>query len=209
MKKSTMITACMIVLFASQMALAQDLDGKVGIGANVSYMSIADTGDVTSIKFDGAALIGVNLTYCANKSTSYELIVGYSQLKVDAKGATSSFDLGELRQIPVLLTGRLHLPLKNGAVSPYFGGGVGYYYNEFDPSQIVTLVGGKVDTDDSVAFHLTTGVDFFVGDHVTMGIDLKYLWNEAGGDLTFVGVPAATDLDLNTFTIGISLKFYR
>ena len=56
----------MQLCIAGQIVLAQDFDGKLGIGANISYMGIADTGDVNSIEFDGTALIGANLTYYAS-----------------------------------------------------------------------------------------------------------------------------------------------
>lgn len=208
MKKITILIACVAVFFISQAALAQDFDGKLGIGANVSYSGISDTGEGDSIKFDGAPLIGANLTYYFNKYFSFEVAIGYSQLDVEGTAAGVTIDLGELQQFPVFLSGRFHLPIRNGAVSPYFGGGVGYYFNDFDTSQIVALAGGKLDTDNSFAFHLNAGIEFFAGDHIALNLDLKYIWNEADGEFTAANIAALDDLDLNNFVGGLSLKFY-
>lgn len=208
MKEIAAITACLAVLFFSQTAFAQDSGGRLGIGADVSYMAVADTGESTKVVFDAVALVGANLTYYAGETFSLEVSIGYSQLDVDAEGNGMAFSLGRLKQLPVLLTGRFHLPMKDGRISPYFGGGIGYYFNEFDTSEIVALAGGTLDPDNGVAFHLSTGIELFIWEHASLSFDLKYIWNETAGNTTIVGVTTSDDLDLNTFLGGIGFTYY-
>jgi len=208
MMKMTILIACIAVFFIGQTALAQDFDGRLGIGANVSYMGISDSGEGDSLKFDGAPLVGFNLTHYFNRFISFEVAVGYSQLDDETNATGATLNLGELKQYPVYFSGRLHLPIDSGAISPYAGAGVGYYFNDFDTSQAIALAGAIIDTDNSFAFHLNAGIEFFIGNHFALNLDLKYIWNEADGDFTMANVAAMNDLDLNSFIGGISLKFY-
>lgn len=206
MKNAILIAIFTIVLATGQSAMAQDSYGKLSIGANVSFFDIASTGKDINIQFDSTAFYGVNLTYYFDKNFSGELSVGYSRSDVFGTGSGTTFSAGEFEQFPVLLTARYHLPMISGKISPYFGGGGGYYFNNFTASRIVTLAGGKMDTDNSFAFHLNSGIEFLIREDMVIGLDFKYIWNEADGAFTMVGLSARDDLDLNTLLVGISFK---
>lgn len=206
MKSAILIAMCITVFITGQSVMAQDGNGRFSVGANVSYVDIASTGKDVNIEYDSNVLYGASLTYYLDKHFSCELSIGYFQLDVDATGNGMTFGFGDLQQFPVLLTARYHLPIKNGMISPYLGGGGGYYFNNFDTSQRVTLAGGNIHTDNSFAFHLNSGIEFYVKKDIAITLDFKYIWNETDGVFTMVGVAATDDMDLNTLLIGVGFK---
>jgi len=201
MKKNLCVVFCIGMALCLGFGQAASAAEKFGIGANVSYMGVADAGPDDVINFDGVSLIGLNATAYINSFISLSFDLGYSQLDVDA----SSVSAGDLEQIPLLATARLHLPFFE-SISPYVGAGIGYYFNEFNTSDFLSLAGGEVTADDNFAVHLNGGVELFVGEHLALNLDLKYLWNEA--DLTNPGGLPVNDLDMRTFIAGVGVKFY-
>jgi outer membrane protein len=203
------------LLFSSNVGLAQDNAGKFGVGARVAYVNYSDDEyDIFGLdideKPDDAAMYGGNLTYFFHKYFSVELSVDYVSTDVEVSALGMSTDVGELTQVPVLLTGRMHFST-NPKVSPYLGGGVGYYFNDFDSKRAVAESiygpGAKMDVDDSVGYHVDGGVEVFVTEHAAINLDIKYTWNEIEFS---VNVPGFDDeeVEANAFIAGAGIKYY-
>ena len=205
--KNRCLTICSVALILivcfSQTAFG---GGRFGIGANVSFMGVADTGPDDEVQFDGTSMIGLNVTAFMTRFMSVAVDLGYSKLDIDTdSGAGVTVSAGELKQMPLLLTARLHLPLSK-SISPYVGAGLGYYFNDFDTSDFLDLAGGKLSADDNFAFHINGGIEVFFGEHLALNFDLKYLWNEM--DLKDPMALLDDNLDMRTFIAGVGLKFY-
>lgn len=201
-----------ILLFFSNVSFAQEIENKWGIGARVSYYAPNDT-MIEGINFnpDTTALFDGNLTYFFNKLFSLEFGVGYTKPDVDAEALGFSQKFGELEQIPITLTGRVHYWFQNSATTLYVGGGVGYYLNDFKLSSAFTTLspGLRLDADDSFGFHINGGVEFFITDNVALGGDLKYIWNDSDFTAFEPGFPPETvNIDLDAFSAGISIKYF-
>ena len=90
-------------------------------------------------------------------------------------GGFNDFYFGDMTQIPIMLTARVHLPL-NDSMTPYLGGGVGYYSNDFDLAIILTDF-ITFEPESSFGYHVNGGVEFFVSERVAFQLDFKYVWN--------------------------------
>jgi len=207
MKKRRMAVVGIVVILCfcfGQTALGAE---KFGVGVNVSFMGTADTGSGDAIDFDGTTLIGLNATAYLNRLISLSVDLGYSQIDLDAGGGIIGAveSAGELNQTPLLVTARVHLPLFD-SVDPYVGGGIGYYFNDFDTSDFVTLLGGQITVDDSFAAHINAGLEVIVWESLAFNVDLKYLWSEA--DLSDPASILSGDLEMRTFVAGVGLKLY-
>ena len=213
MKKKVVVVFFVValLLFLGQVSFAQEA-GKLGIGARVSYVNYSgddlneldDAGQRINIDFDEVAMYGLNVTYFFNKYFSAELSVDYTETDVDVSGTwhgvAQTFNVGEITQIPVLLTGRLHIPINN-IVSPYVGAGVGYYFNDYDAKDATD----KSTADDSFGFHVNAGVEFFFAKNYAINLDLKYVWNDV--DFTCPGEPT-DEISMDAFVAGIGFKYY-
>lgn len=192
----------------------RSIEGRFGIGARVAYVNYSDDGYRVSgvgigTEPDDAVMYGLNLTYFLHRYFSLELSGDYvnTDVELDRLGVTG--DGGELTQVPVLLTGRIHFST-NPKVNPYFGGGVGYYFNDFDSEGVMAGViyeaGAEIKVDDSVGYHVSAGVEIFVADNAAVNLDFKYIWNE----IEVGNVPGFTDdeFDANAFVAGVGFKYY-
>ena len=201
-----------ISLFFSHNSSAQMVENRLGIGARISYYDLGDT-SVEGISFapDSTALFEGNLTYFYNKMFSLEFGVGYTKPDVNAEALGLSVEFGELKQIPITLTGRMYYWFPKSTTNLYFGGGVGYYLNDFKLSSAFESVmpGFSLNADDSFGFHLNTGLEYFINDKVALGIDLKYIWNDADFTAFEPGFAAeTTNIDLEGFSVGLGIKYF-
>jgi len=214
MRKKIIIGLCaagLLLLFVN-VSFAQGPDKKWGVGARLSYYTPDDT-TIEGVKFDPdeTILFEGNLTWLPINWLSLEFTVGYGKTDIDAEVMGLSVEFGEIEQIPLLLTGRLHWWSSDSKFTLYGGGGIGYYINDFSLSSIFLTVepGLSVDADDSFGFHLAAGLEYFIADNWAFNLDLKYIWNEADFDTSVSGVPAGTDeIDLDAFLFGIGIKYY-
>jgi outer membrane protein len=215
MSKRIAIVLCLVILllFSSNFGFAQPPD-KWGIGGRISYYAPDEfTAEGDTWDPDAGVLLEGNITYFVNNWFSLELGAGYTKSDVDVKdGETGlSIDFGELEQIPILLTGRLHYWFSNSKITLYAGGGVGYYINDFELSGLLQAAfpGSTLDADNSFGFHVNGGVAFFVTDNVALDLDLKYVWNEADFTQTDPGDPPETaEFDLDAIVVGFSIKYF-
>jgi outer membrane protein len=215
------VAAGFLLIFA-EIGFAQDMQGRFGVGAWAAYViyegdeydySIYDV----DADFDEAAMYGGTLTYFLHRYFSLELSAGYVDtdvdLKIQAPGdiTRSVVGVGNLEQFPVLLTARTHFST-NPKVNPYFGVGVGYYFNDFDSSDFVLgemPSGGRLDPEDSIGFHINTGVEIFLDENFAFNLEMKYLWHDT--DVQAKAPEYTTEefsLDLDAFCVGIGFKYY-
>jgi outer membrane protein len=197
-----------LMLVVSQVSFAQDMEGRLGIGARVAYTNYSD--DFGSVlDTDGeATMYGGNLTYFVQRYLSLELSVDYVETDLDLKVTGTSVDIGDLEQIPILLSLRAHLST-NPKVSPYFIIGAGYYLNDFDMKSSIPT-GYYLDPDDSFGWHLGGGIEYFFNEHFAFNFDLKYLWSNVDIDITVPGVYSVRNknFDVDAFISGVGFKFY-
>jgi outer membrane protein W len=215
MNRRAVVVLCLFTAFLifNSDSFAQAPDTHLAIGARVSYYQIDDsTIGVDHYEFDPAPLLEGNITCFLTDVFSLEFGVGYANPEVDAEGLGVSLEFGEFETIPFLLTGRLHYWPPKSRATFYGGVGVGYYLNDFEPSNLVaaTLPGWNISVDDSLGFHIAAGTELSVVDNVAINIALKYvIWNEADVGLVIPGEGSGTDeVDLDGLSIGLGIKFY-
>lgn len=174
-------------------------DWRAGVGIRLSYPKISDN----DFEFDDTVSLGIDFTHYVSRFFSGEFSVDY--LKTGT--SVSNFNIGDLTQIAVLLTGRFHLPLKDGKILPYIGFGVGYYNNDFDESPTGSNI--SVSIDNSLGLHAKVGSEFFITEHLALNLDVMYIWNEADVKLKVTGSPDDDgELDLNTLKAGLGVKYF-
>jgi outer membrane protein len=208
---SLLVIVALLLVF-SQVGFAQDMKGKFGIGARIGYVNYAGDdynvlGSNIDVDFDNAAMYGGNLTYYIQRYLSLELSVDYVKTDTEIKGSgLSPTNIGELKQVPIILNGRFHFST-NQKISPYLSAGIGYYLNDFDLSG--TSADDEIDPDDSFGFNLGGGIQFLLNEHFAIDLDLKYIWNKADFELKAPGDPTEeVSIDLDNFYAGIGLKYY-
>ena len=215
MKKKIIIlfvVASALLFVFGQIGLAQDMKGKFGIGARIGYVNYAgDDYDVSGsnidVDFDDAAMYGGNLVYYIHRYFSFELSADYVKTDTEIKGSgLSPTNIGELKQVPIILNGRFHFST-NQKISPYLSAGIGYYLNDFDLSD--SSAGDEIDPDNSFGFNLGGGIQFLLNEHFAIDFDLKYIWNKADFEAKAPGEPTEeVSIDLDNFYGGIGLKYY-
>lgn len=212
-KKSIIVLFVSAFLFIfSQAAFAQEA-GKLGVGLRASYMNISGDEDKNvDFDFDGSALYGIDLTYFFCNYFSLEASLNYAKTDMDAQPkGEAKFDFGEIKQVPVLLTGRFHFPV-NDKITPYIGAGVGYNFNDFDLSSTAPSLlgaGTTTDIDNSFGYHVNGGIEWFLNQNVALNCDLKYIWSSTDLELKVPGEAVEKfDVDLNAFVAGIGIKYY-
>ena len=198
-----------LMLVVSQISFAQDMEGRLGIGARVAYVNFSDD-DLygVDVEFDETTMYGGNITYFVHSYLSLELSVDYLETDVDLEALGVSVDIGDLEQIPVLLSLRTHLST-NPKVSPYLTVGIGYYFNDFDMKSSIPA-GYDVDPDDSFGYHLGGGIEYFFNNHFAFNLDFKYIWNNVDVDFEEPGGYSVNDknLDMDFFSAGTGFKYY-
>ena len=218
MKKKVVVpffVVCTLMLLVSQVSFAQDMKGRLGIGARVSYVDFSDDdytvyGVEVDVEPDEDIMYEGNLTYFIQDYLSLELSVGYTETDVDFDALGLEIDAGEFETIPVLLSLRAHLST-NTKVSPYLLFGIGYFFNDFDQNDpVIEFIygpGADVDVDDSFGFHVGGGVEVFVSENIALNLDLKYIWTEVEADVNVAGFKDE-DIDMDSFVAGLGIKFY-
>lgn len=217
MRKEMVIVFCItsMLLFFGNVGHAQDMEGKFGVGARAAYVDYSNDhyvvgGARTKVEPDDSGMYGVNLTYFVHRYASFELSAYHTETDVELRRLGSSGTAGELTQIPVLLTARMHFST-NPKVNPYIGAGVGYYWNDFDTNraEAAGIYGQPVDleVDDTYGFHVNAGIEVFVIDNLAINVDIKHIWTDVELE---VNIPGSTDEDLNinAFVTGVGLKYY-
>lgn len=241
-----------VMIFFSNTAFAQD-ELKFGVGVDLSYYQMSDDSldallakdalptvagnnpaSYGEVDYDATAYWGGNATCFFNEYFSAVFSLGYSKtnvdvdhiVRIDKKLYTTGIELGEVAQVPMSITGRVHIPTGT-LVTPYIAGGFGYIWNNFDQSgsyldnveamlekldngvpaaitksDLKELLGYEVD--DDWEFHLGCGVEINATDNVAIVVDGKYMWHSSDLGNTY----GSTDMEMNAFTMGAGVKYY-
>ncbi|MBW2247804.1 MAG: OmpW family protein [Deltaproteobacteria bacterium] len=204
-----------LMFVVSQVSFAQGMEGRLGLGARVSYMDYSDDdytlyGVEVDVEPDEDVMYEGNLTYFIQDYFSIELSVGYVETDVDLSALGLSGDAGDLESIPVLLSGRMHFST-NPKLNPYISFGVGYFFNDIDQNdstiEFIYGAGADLDVDDSFGFHLGAGVEFFISKNAAFNLDFKYIWTEVEAEVNKPGF-TEEDLDINPYVLGLGIKYY-
>ena len=204
-----------IMFVVNQVSFAQNMEGRLGLGARVSYIDYSDDdytlyGVKVDVEPDEDVMYEGNLTYFIQDYFSIELSLGYVETDVDLSAFGLSVDAGEIENIPVILSGRLHFST-NPKINPYISFGVGYFFNDFDQNDYIVESlygpGADIDVDDSFGFHLGAGVEFFISENAALNLDFKYIWTEVEAEVNVPGF-SDEDLDINPYVLGLGIKYY-
>ncbi len=210
MKRATVVIGILMMLcFTGQTVSAQEA-GMFGIGARLSYFTLDDdSAGNTNLDFDDSFGLGINGTYYFCPWFSVELSLDYLESDIDASGPAGSGNLGELEQMPLLLTGRFHWPMDQW-LSPYLAIGIGYYFHDLSANGGFLAQQGisSIDADDSFGYHLGVGMEWFLNPMLSFNVDLKYIWNEVDFDSTDAVGTESFEVDMDGFVIGIGLKYF-
>lgn len=178
-----------------------DLPKRSVLGARQTHVGYSEEKmTVNGIDFETEAynstMTEVNYAYFFTDYFSVEFGIGYVNADVDLNALDFSDDTGELKQLPILLSGRFSLPLAD-IVVPYIGGGPGFFFNDFDQT--------GVDVDNSIGYFVGGGVDIFLSRKIALNIDAKYMWNRIKAHFA---EDYSKEFDLNMVIIGGGFKYY-
>ncbi|MDI6798190.1 MAG: OmpW family outer membrane protein [Desulfatibacillaceae bacterium] len=195
-------------------AFGADRDNRFALGGRISYVLLTSYTDKTNANFEtefgGAALFEIDGTWFVNNMFSLEMGLGYDKVSVDGKNKTTGAkaSIGDITQIPLTLTGRLHYPGESFA--PYIGFGCGYYFNSLDLDavfQATMPAGTSQDIDNSFGWHLGAGIEYFFDDNWALNVDYKYVWNESDVETTTAAGTIKDKVEMNGSVIGLGFKY--
>lgn len=205
------VVMALLVFHSFTPAAAQEMSGRFAVGAQISYYDLDEDhiGEV-DYEFDGAALMGFNLSYFFTRNFVLQLSAEYTDTTLDTVSGPYKLEFGDFEQYPILLTGQYRFPTAFGT-DFFVGVGVGYYINRFDLSDLYRRFypSAEIDADDSFGYHLAGGFEVFVTESWSLGAELRYVWNKA--DFTFRqpgGPEDSQEIQLDGFIAGIGLKYY-
>lgn len=153
----------------------------------------------------------LDFTYMLHRNWGVELILGYSQHDVPARGVISGLgDIIDAKALPPTVTLQYHFR-PDGKFRPYAGLGVNYthFFNEKVTGGL-DAPGAKVEMDSSWGLAAQVGADFSVSKDWFINADLKYIDMETRAHFTNTAIGAAqvdVDIDPWVFGIGIGRRF--
>jgi len=213
MKKiGVLFCAGFVILFLANLSHAQDIGKKWGLGARLAYYDISDDQVRNiSLEWTESLLYEGMVTYSFTQSFSLELIGGYTETDLAwREPGISIAEFGELKQFPVLLNARyVFWPASEIAV--YIGGGVGYYFNDFEPTELgkSAFPGLSAEMDDSFGYQIIGGMEFFLNNKVSINWDARYAWNKADYMERRAGsAEEQFEVDLDAFVFSLGIKYY-
>jgi outer membrane protein W len=215
--KKTVKTICFILVFGlvfSYSATAGDAK-KIGVAAFISYYNTGSSnlGDVDA-HFDTVPSLGVSLTYFITKAFSVELSAQQVQTDLTLEHDGKRGKLGEIKQTPILLTGRFNRRIPKTRLNLYLGIGAGYYANSFDQEKEKDFsdffgLNIKADVKESYGFHANAGTEMFFTKNLSVYLDLKALFTQAKFDIVYPDNSSDDkDVSMNASVLGTGVKYY-
>ena len=167
------------------------------------------------MEFEEVGFFDGNFTYFFNDYVSFELSSGRSQTEVFLSDSAGTLKFGEIKQIPVLLTGRLHTQVRE-KIYPYVGLGAGYFVNEIilsgnhDPAfSSIYGKGAAGEVENSLGYAVNFGTEFFVKENLALNMDFKYIWTSTAVKVSAPGTGSGEyDFDLNSPVFGFGIKYF-
>ena len=114
---------------------------------------------------------------------------------------------GDFRTISLLPT--VELRANFSYLVPYFSFGLGVNLNSFDRSSSTRARGVNVDPDDTVAFKVGLGADYFFTRAFALNTELGWRFNNANSDLRSPSGPRSNiDSDASGFSALFGIRYY-
>ncbi|MDW7761303.1 MAG: OmpW family outer membrane protein [Acidobacteriota bacterium] len=211
MRKITLIIAGIGILTAAIPAAAQTSPDfhKFSIGGGGGYMSTS--------KYGSGVVFGGSLAAGLTKNIGIELRGSYFQ--GDVAGEASGLSKGKFTTIPIQLSLQFRYPVGDKLV-PYFGGGAGYYMNDFalDASVVSKWsdVGFTISEtmDPCIGFHFGGGLDFLFAPKIIVNLDVRYALAKTAGAWKLVDENGAAEasgtldnLEINPLAATLSIRY--
>jgi opacity protein-like surface antigen len=162
--------------------------------------------------FDTGFNVEIAFGHYFHRNLALELGVGYFETEATFSGFDpilfgSWREEDEITAIPLTLTAKGVLPLRN--VDIFAAAGIGLYFVHGEADISTSAFGSfSFDDDDTVfGFHLGLGGNFNITENIFLGIEGKYLWAEAEFEESVFGVPIELDADLEGFTVTGNIGF--
>ena len=136
MKKCIAAYICSIVILFFQCGSVLGQETGFGFGCGISLLDI-EPGHFGNVEndFSPEAMPELNLTWNFTESLSVELSGAYVKTEMEVSHDSKSGKLGEITQVPIRLTGRYRFSVTQSNVFIHLGGGVGWYFNEFENNE--------------------------------------------------------------------------
>lgn len=205
-----------------QSALAYEAGDWLVRGRIITVAPNDDSGDL----YTGAGNLGegvsvnndtvpeLDITYMLSPHWGLELILGYAQHDVDARGAPGTLGLGKVidaKVLPPTLTLQYHF-LPHADIRPYVGLGVNYtHFFDESVSGVLDQPGAKVKLDSSWGLAAQAGVDIDINQDWFVNFDIKYI--DIQTEARFTGINLVNTANINTeinpfvYGIGIGRRF--
>lgn len=133
--------------------------------------------------------------------------ISVDQISVDLK---TDFKWAKMTMIPILLTAQFHPMENNDPFDPYFGLGVGYYFNSATASSEAKTQPGFSDlkADNSVGFHLAVGANMKVSSAVAFVVDARYAFTSTDLTVKGGGFSDSDTLNVNGLVVTAGVKIF-
>ena len=171
------------------------IKGKWGFGVR-SGVSVYTSGDIDG--GDTAPIVSGLLTY----GVSDWLNVGFN-----AEWEEHDVLGGDFRTISLLPSAELRANFSY--LVPYFSFGLGINLNSFDRNSSTRAAGVNVDPDDTVAFKVGLGADYFLTRAFALNTELGWKFNNANSDFRSpLGLISNVDTDASAFSALFGFRYY-
>lgn len=207
MRKISVILATLVaVFFVFHDARAETGRWAVGLRAGPSFFTQDVIEDLDEIDSDVGPCVGGSLLYRASDIFSVGFEVEWETHGIDVYGV----DLGSASALSLVPFVEIHLPAGE-RLSPYLCLGLGYNINDFSPSDEAKAVVGyfyggdyDVEVDDSFAFKVGLGLDWFVSDRIALNGEAGWKLNKGDAAETLDGIKVSSG-DFNGSSIALRL----
>jgi outer membrane protein W len=205
-----------LVGLAPGLVEAEEIRSRIGLGA---FLAVHNTGssDLNDVdaNFDTVPIVGISGVYLINNTFSVELSTTSLSTDLELEYDGKSGTLGEIQQIPILLTARYRHPIKKTRANVYLGLGGGYFINSFDhdkrndQAEFFGLNLRSADISNSYGWLANVGTELFFKKHYSVYLDLKVIFTQAEFDLTHLdGTVEKQDAAMNASVLGIGFNYY-
>jgi Outer membrane protein beta-barrel domain len=201
-KKSKVLFALLVLVAMALNASAfepVELDEKWNLGVNAQAVIPKDDA------FDNGFNVQGLLSYDVMDFIAIGLDVGWTTYDINDGG----IDFGSVNSILILGDIILKYPMEVGddfVLVPFLINGFGGVITNVDESSTVTSVGGSFEVENSFAYKLGGGFDFYFNEMIAVTFETSYLFNNADWTAKVNSASADADINCNAYYVGGGLK---
>lgn len=188
------LVAAMVTLLAGSNAMAENLQGRIGVTGKLGVIIPADSelsrgsdGFKRILETDAGFIGGGGLIYGVDNHVALELDVMHSEFHVRGNGTASVND--------VSVGGQYRFAGKDRTV-PYLGAGVDILMPDLSHADVDTVMG----------FHLKAGLDHFLSKELAVTAEVKAV-EAFDADITIPGAKVG-DFDPSYISATVGLRFF-